>query len=177
MEDPEIEKLRYPIGKHVVRTRFDRGEVEAAIRGIEAFPSRMRARVEGLGPDDLERTYRPGGWTIRQVVHHTHDSHLQIYTRFKWALTEDKPLIKAYHEERWAELPDYRLVPIELSLRGLEAMHARWAALMRTMDEDAFRKSFVHPETGQEQFLFDRVAMYVWHGNHHLTHIGVALGG
>jgi hypothetical protein len=175
MEDLEMEARRYPIGKHVLRTRYDRSEVEAAIRDIELFPSRLRGRVEKLAAADLERTYRTQGWNIRQLVHHMHDSHLQSYTRFKWALTEDKPLIKAYFEERWAELPDYRLVPIELSLRGLEAMHARWAAAMRTMDEAAFRKSFVHPESGQEQFLFDRVAMYVWHGNHHLAHIGIAL--
>lgn len=174
-EDPEFEKRRYPIGKHVLRTRYDRDEVEAAIRAIEAFPALLRSKVETLGPVDLEKAYRAGGWNIRQLVHHIHDSHLQSYTRFKWALTEDKPLIKAYFEERWAELPDYGIVPIELSLRGLEAMHARWAAFMRTMDEGAFGKSFLHPESGQEQFLFDRVAMYVWHGKHHLAHIEIAL--
>ncbi len=175
MDRPDTEKSRYPIGKHVLRTRYDKDEVEAAIRAAEGFPARLRAKVEKLDERELERTYRTGGWNIRQLVHHTHDSHLQVYTRFKWALTEDKPVIKAYYEERWAELQDYKQVPIELSLRGLEAIHARWTALMRTMDEAAFRRSFIHPETGAEQFLFDRVAMYVWHGNHHLAHIELAL--
>ena len=175
MEIQEPDTLRYPIGKHKLVSDFDRSRVDACIHEIESFPARLRAKVERLAESDLERRYRPGGWTVRQVVHHVHDSHLQSYTRFKWALTEDKPLIKAYFEERWAELPDYRLVPIELSLRGLEAMHARWAAFMRTMDEAAFRRSFVHPETGQEQFLFDRAEMYAWHGRHHLAHIEAAL--
>jgi hypothetical protein len=175
MVQPDTEKSRYPIGKHVLRTRYDKDEVAAAIREAEGFPALMRAKVEKLGAGDLEKAYRTAGWNIRQVVHHTHDSHLQVYTRFKWALTEDRPMIKAYYEERWAELPDYRMVPIELSLRGLEAIHARWVALMRTMDEAAFNRSFIHPESGQEQFLYDRVAMYVWHGNHHLAHIDIAL--
>lgn len=177
MESLELHALRFPIGKHILVTRFDRHAVDACIAGIEDFPARLRARVAGLSEADLEKRYRIGGWTVRQVVHHVHDSHLQSYTRFKWALTEDKPVIKAYFEERWAELPDYRQVPIELSLRGLEALHARWAAFMRTMDDDSFRKSFVHPESGQEQFLFDRAAMYEWHGNHHLAHIDLALKG
>ncbi|MEO6097635.1 MAG: YfiT family bacillithiol transferase [Fibrobacteria bacterium] len=175
MENPDTEKSRYPIGKHGLRTRYDKDEIETCIGEIEMFPARLRAKVERLMETELEKRYRSGGWTVRQVVHHVHDSHLQSYTRFKWALTEDKPLIKAYHEERWAELSDYRLVPIELSLRGLEAMHARWAAFMRTMDEASFHRSFVHPETGKEQVLFDRLAMYAWHGKHHLAHIELAL--
>jgi hypothetical protein len=177
MENPDTEKSRYPIGKHVLRTRYDKADVAARIGDIERFPARLRAKVERLSGTELEKRYRSGGWTVRQVVHHIHDSHLQSYTRFKWALTENKPLIKAYHEERWAELADYRLVPIELSLRGIEAMHARWAAFLHTMDEAAFLRSFVHPETGTEQFLFDRLAMYAWHGEHHLAHIDLALSG
>jgi hypothetical protein len=175
MEDKEMESRRYPIGKHALRMWFDRKEVDACIREIDRFPARLRETVERLSEGDLEKRYRPGGWTVRQVVHHVYDSHMQSYTRFKWALTEDKPLIKAYFEERWAELPDYKLVPIELSLRGLEAVHARWTAFMRTMDDAAFQRSFVHPETGKEQLLFDRAAMYEWHGRHHLAHIELAL--
>jgi hypothetical protein len=154
---------------------FERTKVDACIREIEEFPARLRAKVERLSEAQLEKTYRPGGWTVRQVAYHLNDSHTHIYIRFKWALTEDKPLIKAYFEDRWAELPDSKHGPIELPLRGLEAIHARWAALMRSMDDAAFRKSFLHPETGLENFLFDRVASYVWHGRHHLAHIDLAL--
>lgn len=159
MESSNSKSLRYPIGTHSLVTCFDMAGVDKTIAGIEDFPARLRTWVEGFSDPDLEKRNRPGGWTIRQVVHHLHDSHLQNYTRFKWALTEDKPVIKAYFEERWAELPDYRLVPIELSLRGLEALHARWTASLRTMDKDAFKRSFVHPESGQEEFLFERAAM------------------
>ncbi|HKP94773.1 MAG TPA: putative metal-dependent hydrolase [Fibrobacteria bacterium] len=175
MKDSELAALRFPIGEHVPVARFDRGEIETGIREIEAFPARLRARVEGLSEADLQKRYRPGGWTVRQVVHHVHDSHTHSYIRFKWTLTEDKPLIKAYFEDRWAELPDSLACPVELSLRGLEALHARWAALLRTLDEASFRKSFLHPETGLEHVLFDRLACYVWHGRHHLAHIEAAL--
>lgn len=171
-----MERLRFPIGEHTVVDRFERAAVDAAIREIEAFPARLRKRAEGLSEASLEKRYRPGGWTVRQVVHHILDSHTNCYIRFKWALTEDKPLIKAYFEDRWAELADSKSGPIEVSLRGLEAIHDRWAALLRTMGEAEFRKSFLHPETGMENFLFDRVASYAWHGRHHLAHIELALG-
>jgi hypothetical protein len=175
MENTDLERLRFPIGKHAIVDHFDRGAVDAGIREIEEYPARLRAKVERLSRADLARTYRPGGWTVRQVVHHLQDSHTHCYIRFKWALTEDKPLIKAYYEDRWAELADNREGDLELPLRGLEAIHAQWAALMRTMDEAAFRKSFIHPETGLENVLFDRLLSYGWHGRHHLAHIDLAL--
>lgn len=167
--------LRFPIGEHIIVECFERTAVDAAILEIEAFPARLRQTVEGLVGDALEKRYRPGGWTVRQVVHHLHDSHTNCYIRFKWALTEDKPMIKAYFEERWAELEDSKSGPIGVSLNGLEAIHARWTALLRVMGEADFRKSFLHPETGMENFLFDRVASYAWHGRHHLAHIELAL--
>lgn len=167
--------LRFPIGEHAMVAHFDRAEVDAAIREIATFPAKLRKRVEGLSESSLEKRYRPDGWTVRQVVHHLHDSHTNCYIRFKWSLTEDKPMIKAYFEDRWAELPDSKSGPIEVSLRGLEAIHDRWVVLLRTMREADYRKSFFHPETGLENFLFDRVASYAWHGRHHFAHIDLAL--
>lgn len=175
MDNLDLQTLRFPIGTHHLVTRFDRTAVNVCITEIEKSPARLRARVTGLSEADLEKRYRPEGWTVRQVVYHLADSHTHIYIRFKWALTEEKPLIKPYQEDRWAELPDSLSGNIEIPLRGLESIHARWASLMRTMDDAAFGKAFIHPETGLENLLFDRVASYVWHGRHHLAHIDLAL--
>lgn len=175
MDAAILESLKFPIGGHARVVSFDRPAVDAGILEIEAFPARLRARLAGIADSRLDAPYRPGGWTARQVIHHLADSHTHIYVRLKWTLTEETPTIKPYDEARWAELPDYR-GPVEPSIRLLEAMHGRWVALMRTMDDDAFRKSFHHPETGSTMTLFDRVASYTWHGRHHLAHIGLALG-
>jgi hypothetical protein len=176
MDAVALEALKYPVGKHETVARFDRVAVNAGIAEIAAFPAKLRARLAGVHEADLEKRYRPGGWTVRQLVYHLADSHTHIYVRFKWTLTEDAPTIKAYQEDRWAELPDYR-GPVELALRGVESIHERWVALMRTMGDDDFRKAFLHPETGSHMALFDRVANYAWHGRHHLAHVDSALSG
>jgi hypothetical protein len=171
-----LEALRFPIGKYKEPARFDRREVETGIEEISALPGRVRAIVAGLGDADLDKCYRPGGWSVRQVVYHLADSHTHIYIRFKWTLTEAEPTIKPYDEARWAELPDAK-GPVGIALDGLESMHARWIALMRTMSDADFRKGFIHPETGGRMTLFERVACYAWHGRHHLAHIDLALKG
>lgn len=176
MDAAVLESLKFPVGKHVTAVAFNREAINAGIAEIADFPGLLRARLAGVADSRLDSVYRPGGWTARQVIHHMADSHTHIYVRFKWTLTEDTPTIKAYDEARWAELADSR-GPVEPSLRLLEAMHGRWVALMRTMDDDAFRKSFHHPETGSLMTLFDRVACYAWHGRHHLAHVGLALKG
>lgn len=176
MDDAALENLKFPVGRYKVVERFDRAAVDAGIAILAGFPARLRAAVAGLSDGELDRTYRPGGWTARQVVYHLADSHTHIYIRFKWTLTEETPLIKAYDEARWAELPDSR-GPVELAVQGVESIHARLVALVRTMTDADFRKAFLHPETGTTMTLFDRVACYAWHCDHHLAHIGLALRG
>jgi len=164
--------LRFPIGPFV----FDQdAEVTPTQRGawIEAIaiaPGRLREAVRGLSDARLDTPYRPSGWTVRQVVHHLPDSHLNAYLRLKLALTEDTPTIKPYDEARWAELPDSRESP-EVSLALLDALHQRWVALLRSLGPADFSRTFYHPES-KVRFTLDRqLAMYAWHGRHHVAHI------
>jgi hypothetical protein len=176
MASENLEVLQFPIGKHKSPAWFDRRVVDEGIEAISALPGQVRAIVSGLGDGELEKRYRPGGWSVRQLAYHLADSHTHIYIRFKWTLTESEPTIKAYDEARWAELPDSK-GPVGIALDGLESMHARWTALMRTMSDADFQRGFIHPETGGRMTLFDRVSSYAWHGKHHLAHIRLALRG
>ena len=162
--------LRYPIGE------FDRNyEVSAAARSrriqiIKDLPSAVSNAVVGLSEAQLDTQYRPEGWTVRQTVHHIADSHSNSLTRFKLALTEDEPpTIRPYYEERWAELADSKL-PVDVSLKMLESIHTRWAALLDSMSEDDFKREFIHPETGNWP-LEGALALYAWHSLHHTAHI------
>ena len=166
---------RFPIGPFsydVLPTEADRAR---NVERIAALPAELRAAVAGATEGELEGTYRAGGWTVRQLVHHLPDSHLNGYARFKLALTEETPTIKPYDEARWAALPDVRSVPIETSLRLLEALHARWAALLHAMTAADFARGYVHPEHGRTIPLDQALASYAWHGRHHLAHIRIAL--
>ena len=165
-----INDLRYPIGE------FDRSyEVSPAARAerikvITELPSAVAIAVTGLSERQLDTEYRPDGWTVRQTVHHIADSHSNSLTRFKLALTEDSPpTIRPYYEERWAELGDSKL-PVDVSLKMIEAIHTRWVALLDTMNEDDFKREFVHPETGNWP-LEGALALYAWHSQHHTAHI------
>ena len=164
MNDP-----RYPIGPFRLERASTGADRAAWIEVLAAAPARLRAAVAGLSEAQLDTPYREGGWTVRQVVHHMPDSHLNSYVRFKWALTEDAPVIKTYFEDRWAELPDSG-APLEVSLALLEALHGRWTILLRAMAEADFARTFVHPENGV-QTLSDSLALYAWHSEHHLTQI------
>ncbi len=168
-----MEDLRYPIGRFEAPAAIEDDRVRRWIQEIEELPAALRHVVDTLDARQLETPYRPGGWTARQVVHHIADSHLNSIIRFKWALTEDRPTIKPYYEDRWAELADYREVPIEHSLRLIEALHARWAAFLRTLDVEDLDREFVHPESGVVR-LSENVGIYAWHGKHHLEHIRIA---
>jgi len=162
--------LRYPIGKFT----FDGSPTEQArnkfIDDIEQAPAILRAAVQGLSPEQLDTPYRPGGWTVRQVVHHIPDSHLNAYVRFKLALTEDEPTIKPYHEDRWAELQEARTAPIEISLALLESLHKRWVLVLRSIKPENWKRAFRHPELGVVS-LEKNLALYSWHGRHHVAHI------
>ncbi len=165
-----MEDLRYPIGQFEHDGAVSRDELAGWIDEIAALPSAMREAVSGLSEAQLDTPYRPDGWTIRQVVHHVPDSHMNAYIRCKWAVTEDEPTIKAYYEDRWAELDDGRTSPIEPSLQLLDAVHARWAILLRTFTPELWQRRFKHPESGVQQ-LDRMIGMYVWHGKHHVAHI------
>ena len=140
------------------------------IAEIAATPGALRSAVAGLSRDQLETPYRPGGWTVKQVVHHLPDSHLNAYARFKLALTEDEPTIKTYDEAKWAELSDSQRVPVEVSLDLLDALHMRWVTLLRGMDAADYRRGLNHPERGL-MTLSQLLGLYAWHGRHHVAHI------
>ena len=166
MSDP-----RYPIGRYERRDVLTPEERTAFIEQIAATPRAMRDAVAGLTPRQLETSYREGGWTLRQVVHHVPDSHLNSYCRFKLALTEETPTIRPYDEAAWAELSDSRDTPPETSLVLLEALHDRWARLLRAMSDDDFQRTLKHPEHGAVMTLDAMLALYAWHGRHHTAHI------
>ena len=161
--------LRYPVGKFDFEVPINEADYPMLIAAIAETPGALRAAVAGLSRDQLETRYRPGGWTVRQVVHHFADSHMNAYVRFRLALTENEPTIKPYDEAAWAALPDSRL-PVEESLNLIEALHARWVALLELLTDEDFQKDFVHPVRGRQN-LATALALYDWHGRHHTAHI------
>lgn len=163
--------LRYPIGPFSYDAEAAGRSRHDWIEAIAAAPSALRAAVAGLTTAQLDTPYRPGGWTVRQVVHHVPDSHLNAYVRFKLALTEDEPTIKPYDEARWANLSDSRTVAPEVSLDLLEALHTRWVALLRASTAEDYQRSFHHPEHRRALTLDETLGIYAWHGRHHVAHI------
>jgi len=171
MDTIEIDKLKYPIGKFKAPETFSKELSEAWIREIEELPFRLRSVVSKLNDEQLSTPYRDGGWTVRQVVHHLADSHLNSYIRFKLAMTEDHPTIKPYEEDRWAELEEAKHAPVEISLVLIEALHARWVLFLKNLTEEDLMRTFYHPESKRDYQLRTILALYAWHGNHHLAHI------
>ena len=170
MEQQAAEKdLRYPVGRFDMGPHPAASERERLIDIVEATPARMREAVAGLSDAQLDTEYRPGGWRVRQVVHHVPDSHMNSFMRFKWGLTEDVPTIKTYDEARWAELPD-AAAPIEVSLGLLEALHERWVLLLRAMTDADYAREIGHPEWGSLT-LGQMLELYGWHCRHHVAHI------
>ena len=168
----DLELLKYPIGKFVRGTRAGTAERRSECMGVIAgFPENLRAEVQGMDDDQLDTPYRPGGWTVRQLVHHIADSHAQSLHRFKLALTEDVPTIKPYKEALWAKQIDARTMPIEPSLQIISGSHARWVVLMRAMSVTDLERTFFHPEQQRELPLSEVLELYVWHSRHHLAHI------
>jgi uncharacterized damage-inducible protein DinB len=167
----ELDQLRYPIGRwQRPDNKLPYDQARIWIDEIAVAPAELREAVDGLNDTQLDTPYREGGWTVRQLVHHVPDSHLNAYTRFRLALTENEPTIKPYDQEAWAELPDSRTAPIEPSLTLLEALHLRWVALLESLTDDHFNRRFWHPELGTVT-LAEVLGMYAWHGPHHVAHI------
>jgi len=165
MTDP-----RFPIGKFSFSGSTTDADRQQFIAQIEQTPAALRAAVKGLSPQQIETPYRDGGWTVRQVVHHVPESHMNAFVRFKLALTEDEPTIKPYLEDRWANLPDVPSTPIEVSLALLEPLHDRWVRLLRSLQPEDWKRTFRHPELGVVS-LEKNLALYAWHGRHHTAHI------
>jgi hypothetical protein len=165
MSDP-----RYPIGRYVKEEIVSPAKRESWISDIAAAPAELRAAVQGFNESQFDTPYREGGWTVRQLVHHVPDSHLNAYVRFKLALTEDNPTIKPYEESRWARLPDTSGTQVGVSLMLLEALHRRWVVLLRAMQESEWSRTYVHPEDGTLRLDYV-LGMYAWHGRHHIAHV------
>lgn len=162
--------LSFPIGRFTEPTAYSPATRARAIHTLEATPQRLRAAVTGLSAEQLDTPYRPEGWTVRQVVHHVPDSHINAFIRWKLALTEDAPPVKAYNEQAWALLEDARSTPIETSLRLVEDIHDRWLRIIKSMDEAQFSRTYVHSESGVRTLDY-MLALYEWHGPHHIAHI------
>jgi uncharacterized damage-inducible protein DinB len=162
--------LRYPVGKADFSTPLTAGERAQRIDAIAAAPAQLRLAVAGLTPQQIDTPYRPGGWTVRQVVHHVADSHINAYTRFRLGFTEENPTIKPYDEKAWAQLPDVRHLPIDVSLRLLDNLHERLVHLLQAVQPSMFTRSIVHPENGP-MTLDALLSLYAWHGRHHTAHI------
>ncbi len=171
----DLEKLRYPVGRlDTVKPPADARERSALIDRIADAPAVFRSLVQPLGDAELDTPYRPAGWTIRQVIHHVPDSHMNAYVRMKLAATENAPAIRPYEESLWAELPEAKTGPVAMSLDLLDALHRRWVAFLRALPESAFARTFVHPEWGTVS-IERAIAMYEWHCRHHAAHIRQSL--
>ena len=162
--------LRYPVGPFTFEGKLNDKQISQAIDEIAQAPVRLRAAVDGLSAGQLDTPYRPGGWTVRQVVHHLPDSHLNSYIRFKLALTEDQPTIKPYYENKWSSLSDAQTAPPEISLDLLEALHRRFVIVLKSLEPQELARTFLHPDIGVVS-LEKNIALYAWHGRHHVAHI------
>ncbi|MTI88782.1 MAG: putative metal-dependent hydrolase [Balneolaceae bacterium] len=171
MQSEELEKLQYPVGKHQTPPSISSKDIEDWIEEIASFPILLKTEVETLSPEELKWKYRPGGWSIRQVIHHCADSHMNSFIRFKLTLTEDAPVIKAYLENRWAELPDSNQPDIKESLYIMEGLHSRWNLLLKNLSSKDLKRTFTHPETGKKISLKYNICLYAWHCRHHLAHV------
>lgn len=168
----DVNKLQYPIGKFSAQESYSAEEIKACINRIEALPAKVEALIRNFSEAQYNTPYREGGWTARQVLHHMADSHMNAYIRFKWTLTEDTPMIKAYDEKRWAETPETSLDPT-LSVNLLKALHTKWVALLKLIKPEDLRRQFLHPETKKYVPLDRLIATYAWHSDHHYGHLEI----
>ncbi len=171
----DLERLRFPIGEFQKPNLISREILDKWITAIESFPARIRLLTATLSVEELDWKYRPKGWSIKQVVHHCADSHLNSFIRFKLALTEEMPVIKAYEEQLWAELPDGISNDLTASFQIIEGVHTRWVLLLKSFGEEELKRQFIHPATNKSLSLDEVIGIYAWHSNHHLAHIEQAL--
>jgi len=174
MSELNQENLRYPIGRFTKPEVLNIEMYNTWIQEIEMLPGKMKYLCSNLDEDQLKKQYRTDSWTIAEVVHHVADSHMNSLVRYKWTLTEDTPIIKAYDQMAWSGLDDYK-ASVDVSLTLIEALHRRWIILLKSLKESDFDKSYVHPETNKHVSLGVNTALYAWHGNHHVKHIEIAL--
>ena len=167
----DLERLKYPIGSFDCPSNITSEKLQDWISILEHFPNRFSNLVSNLSEIQLNTPYRPEGWTVRQVVHHVYDSHHNAYSRFKWALTEESPVIKAYDEKAWANLFDAKNAPLEISLPAIAALHAKWTYILKGFSAEDFQKEFIHPVGNRSMTLAFTTGMYAWHSNHHYAHI------
>ena len=179
MKKETLEKLKFPIGKYIPNKKTNAKTVEQWIAEIEQFPDLLESITKNLTVEELNYKYRPNGWTVKQVVHHCADSHINSYIRFKLALTEEKPAIRPYFEDRWAELNDSQNDDITSSIALLKATHRKWVEILKNLSAHDLQKKFMHPEHGTVFNLAETIGNYAWHGNHHLAHVknGIASKG
>ncbi|CAG2532251.1 DinB superfamily protein [Maribacter dokdonensis] len=167
----ELDKLKYPIGRFECPENITNEDLSKWIEVLETLPKRLSALVDNFSETQLDTPYREGGWTVRQVVHHMADSHHHSYTRFKWALTENRPLIKVYQEKEWSNLIDARTAPISLSLSYLTALHAKLVYLLKRLTPEDMDNSYIHPDGNVNVSVAENIGKYAWHSNHHFAHI------
>ncbi len=171
MNSDSLYKLRYPIGEFISPENPDQGMIDSFLTTIEKHPARLRLAVAGLNDSQLDTAYRQDGWTVRQVVHHLADSHMNSYCRFKLTVTESKPVIKPYLEEFWAVTEDGKNAPVWMSLNLLDALHHRWILFLRSLTPDQLERTYFHPQNNKFFDLKVALALYAWHCDHHLAHI------
>ena len=167
----DLTDLCYPIGKYQINENIDELQINTWINQIEQLPQRLKNEVAGLNDEQLDTPYRPDGWTLRQVIHHFPDSHMNAYIRFKLTFTEDNPTIRPYYEDRWADCDEAKHAPVQASLDLLDSLHKRWVLFLKTMKKEDFEQTFYHPEHNKKFRLKEILGMYAWHGDHHLAHI------
>lgn len=166
------EQLRYPIGKFTPKESYSTEELNSFIESIQSLPGRIDTIIKKFSEQHYNTPYREGGWTGRQVIHHLADSHMNAFIRIKWALTEETPLIKAYEEKLWAETPENALDPV-ISMNLLQALHHKWAALLKLVPPSQRSREYIHPATQKKVSIERMMALYSWHGNHHLAHLQI----
>ena len=166
-----MDHLKYPTGQFSYQAGYSDAERQRKKEIIRSYPERLANALENITDAQLDTHYRSEGWTLRQVIHHVADSHMNAYIRFKWALSEDQPVIKAYNEKEWAKLPDTQHTPISVSIDILRAVHQRWLILMDHMRDEDWQRAVFHPESKRVIKLEEFLGLYAWHGDHHLGHI------